>query len=81
MIEDPIAEAEFSPDEVGASVLHRTDSTVLAEGFGRFAEPGRGQRLSYVRPGGVLIGIVEGVRTVRPWAVDYVPTLAEVMGR
>jgi hypothetical protein len=72
---------EFAADEIGASVHHKTDGTVLAEGTGAFVKPGRGERLSYVRPGGVLVGLVEGVRTVRQWPADYVPSVAELIGR
>ncbi len=72
---------EFAPDEIGASVHHKTDGTVLAEGTGAFVKPGRGERLSYVRPGGVLVGVVESVRTARAWPVSYVPTVAELIGR
>jgi len=78
---EPNTVVEFTADEVGASVLHKTDGTVLKEGNGPFAQPGRGERLSYVRPGGVLVGQVEGVRRVRPWALDHMPTFAELMGR
>jgi hypothetical protein len=68
-------------EQVGSSVLHKTDGTVIAEGVGSFAEPGRGQRLSFVRPGGVLVRDVDGVRRALPWANDYMPTFAELMGR
>ncbi len=71
---------ELTADEVGGSVHHKTDGTVLAEGYGAFVKPGRGERLSYVRPGGVLVVTTDGVRKVQPWAVDHVPTFAELIG-
>jgi hypothetical protein len=71
----------FEIEQVGPSVLHKTDGTVIAEGVGAFAEPGRGQRFSYIRPGGVLVRDDGGVRKAVPWATDFVPTFAELIGR
>ena len=83
MTEETVTTQEDSPvtiDEISASVIHKTDGTVVEQGFGQLRKLKSGERFTFIRPGGVMIDRDGDVLTVREWPVDYKPGPTEIFG-
>ena len=60
MTEETLTTQEESPvsiDEISASVIHKTNGTVVEQGFGQLRKLKSGEHFKFVRPGGVLIDL------------------------